>query len=114
MSEGSGRTRTMGMTTGMLMATETIDTVTVTAMEQRIVTGTDPRTGMPTAYLVTDTDTTTATLTTRMITPMGMTMDMTMGATTTMAPQPPTERAFTVMTDSLTLCFPPLPSRRRR
>lgn len=104
MSEESGRTKTKG--TGMLMATETIDTVTVTAMEQRIVTGTDPRTGMPTAYLVTDTDTTTATLTTRMITRMNMRTGMTM--------DPPTEQAFTVMTDSLTLCFPPLPSRRRR
>ena len=110
MSEGSGRTKTtpMGMTTGMLMATETIDTVTVTAMEQRIVTGTDPLTGMPTAYLVTDTDTTTATLTTRMITRTGM------GTGMTMERQPPMEPAFTVMTDSLTLCFPPLPSRRRR
>ena len=104
MSEESGRTRTMGTTMGILTTTETIDTVTVTAMEQRIVTGTDPRTGMPTAYLVTDTDTTTATLTTRMIT--------TMGART--STEPPTEPAFTVMTDSLTLCFPPLTSRRRR
>lgn len=102
MSEGSGRIKTKGMTTGMLMATETIDTVTVTAMEQRIVTGTDPRTGMPTAYLVTDTDTTTATLTTRMITRMGM------------STEPPLGPAFTVMTESLTRCFPPLMSRRRR
>jgi hypothetical protein len=43
---------------------------------------------------------------------MGTTMGMTMGMTMDAAPA--ADPAFTVMTDSLTLCFPPLPSRRRR
>jgi hypothetical protein len=90
------------------MATETKTTVTVTAMDQRIVTGTDRVTGMPTALLVTNTDTTTATLTTRMITNLGP------EPIALMLTRMETDPAFTVMTDSLTLCFPPLMSRRRR
>lgn len=87
-----------------VIATRTTTTVTRTAMDQHIVTGTDKATGMPTAYLVTNTDTTTATLTTATLTRLTETDTIT---------STETDPAFTVMTDSLSLCFPPL-SRYRR